>query len=432
MRKIKLFLVAGTALLLTLSGCKKEDESPADPFKTEYSEKSVEANKAVIEDNSIELINLTDGLESSSAIEVTMNLAEKSDAEMTDNKELFFAPVAVLSMINENKPADEVFTELKSTFEDPESLDALWAEITGTYSWNSTKNTWDYKEGTDAIVIEFPGKEGDTENTAVYTVNNFTTQDISDPIIPEEELDFEPQLPASLHVDLKYKGVLLTAMDFSASYEDNGIPKNGKVVLTVDDFSITVEINHKAYSKANAKYSFKKGSKVLIELFAESNGDWSEENIENNTENEEFENIIKDANAYVQVLNIKVAGKVDINKLVPVIKELEENKDSKTEEESVKALAEALNEHAALVVINTAESKKLSEAEFYAYKSEDEWSSWWDISIRFVFADGSKVDAETYFNEGFTEFVDALNDVLKDISDLYDLDIEPIEYPVEE
>jgi len=121
-------------------------------------------------------------------------------------------------------------------------------------------------------------------------------------------------------------------------------------------------------------------------------------------------------------MNIKIAGMVNLKALEDELRELEEN-ETMDEEEIIDALVEELNKNVQLVVVYNDENKKIADAEAYAYEDGDEYYP----MIRFVYADGSKVDATTYANEQLDDFIDELNAFILEINADYDVEIEPID-----
>jgi hypothetical protein len=127
-------------------------------------------------------------------------------------------------------------------------------------------------------------------------------------------------------------------------------------------------------------------------------------------------------------MNIKVIGQVNINALVTKEKELwdQYEKETITQKEYAEQLADAINANAKLAVIYVDSNTKIADAEAYAYK-DDYWNEWY-TDLRFVFADGSKSDAATYFGEGFGDFFTSLNNFVDEINQEYDVNIDHVDY----
>lgn len=337
--KIRNFFILSLITGLVFTSCKKDDEEKkdagTDPFEAEYSGLSVDENKANLEKTAMEMLDEVKALENSEAVNVMSNFTNVTGSSFSALSAGAFlgAMDEVGEIKSESFESSQIFAELKSTSEEPNSFSEIWASIEGKYSWNSTTKTWDSTGLSGAVVFEFPGKETDTKNTASITIDNFGAQMIAEPIIkPDEAVDLE--LLTSLKVSLKYGTTELASYSFSASYKDDGVPTNFSTALALGDFSWSLAMTHSLYSEASLKGSFTHSGDVLVEAYVDASGDWSKSNIENNVvEQNEFifydesnqdsifynstevlvENILKNANAYIQFMNVKVAGVVDMS-----------------------------------------------------------------------------------------------------------------------
>jgi hypothetical protein len=434
--KTKLTLLSILFVGIVFTSCKK-DKDEVTPFNSKYADKTVEENKQSLEDNGIEMVGKLDELKSATGIEVAFSFADKSQYEVTGKTvSLNIKPINIIASLKQSNNYKEAVSSLKSTMEDPQSIIDVWDSIVGKYTWNSTDEVWDYSPLSDAIVFEFPGKEGDTENTATITVDNFNTVTISNPDFGIDSI-INPIFPTSLNVELKYNSTVLSTFAFTAAYAETGLPTSVEVVLTVDDFSLSAKATHTPYTSASIKYSFKQADNILVEMYADASGNWSEENIDANTTTDEWgddevavENILKNGNAYVQLMNVKLAGMVDVKSLATVGKDLDQQAENETitEQEYYDKLVDAYNKYIKLVVVYADTKEKIANAEFFAVEETDDWGTYYSIDVRFVFADGSKVSAETYFSEGFDDLVGEINDFITNVNNEYDVNIDPIEY----
>jgi len=455
--KTKFTLIIVLSAGIFISSCKK-DKDEVTPFNSKYSDLTVEQNKQNLEDEGVEMVNELDQLKSATGIEVAINFANKSESEVVGKSSSItnIVPVNLIASIATSKSYEDVVKSLKTTAEDPETLTDIWDSIVGKYSWDKTTETWAYTALSDKIVFEFPGKEGDTENTASITISNYTFVTISNPDYDIDE-EIGTDFPTGLKMELAYNGTVLSSFTYNASFTETGIPTSLEIVLTIDAFSISAKTTHTPYTSASVKYSFKNGDKILIEMYADASGNWSEENIDNNTiETKEFnyidwtgdsvfsyytepviENILTKGNAYVQVMNIKVAGMIDVKSLGSTMSDLDDQreKESITNKEYYQKMEDAFNKYIQLVVVYADSKEKIAAAIFDGTYEEysDEYGTSYDFSldVQFVFADGSKVAAETYFTDGFDGLVDEINNFITDINDEYgdgDIIIDPIEY----
>ena len=446
--KILFFLLI--ALSVSISSCKKDNNKPIDSaFDAKYNTASVEENKATLEDNGIALVNNIDQMKDLDAVKILINLGSRIDESETvlkvNSASTFLTPVSVVKIANrDGAKISDAANQLKIVAEDPENLLDAWNQLVGTYDYDTTLGDFVKTEGGDAIIINFPGLEGDQSNTAQIKINNFNYMTITEPLFEGDGGDamIGQQLPTSLHFELSYEGTILATWEISASYEASGMPTSFHSMLTVSPFSLGVEMIHNPFSHAEFTFSFKHNDDILVETHAEGNGDWSEGNINDNTqtvtETDEWgtytytevyvENILRNANAYIQVLNIKIAGLVDLHALGPIIRDLDNqaSQPGADQHQIVNELVDAINDHAQLVVVIADGNEMIARAEAFAYY-DDEWDEWYP-ELRFVFADGSNVDAETYFQTGFSDLVAQINDMIDEFNQEYDINIEPIDY----
>ena len=112
----------------------------------------------------------------------------------------------------------------------------------------------------------------------------------------------------------------------------------------------------------------------------------------------------------------------------PIIRDLDNqaSQPGADQHQIVNELVDAINDHAQLVVVIADGNEMIARAEAFAYY-DDEWDEWYP-ELRFVFADGSNVDAETYFQTGFSDLVAQINDMIDEFNQEYDINIEPIDY----
>jgi hypothetical protein len=296
----------------------------------------------------------------------------------------------------------------------------MFDSIAGKYTYNFQTYEFDYSELADKVVFEFPGKETDNTNTASITIDNFTVKEITDPIDtwPEE---LAPELPASIKVDLKYNDVSIAGASFAATYLSNGMPTKVTVSLWLDDFTFTTTAVHSPYTSASWKNSLKYKTEILIETYIAASGNWSEENLSTEPD---IQDVLKRANAYWILMNLEVAGQVNVKGIADAAAALQENPDITTQQQAVEALVEIINKNADLVVIYRDSNTKIAEAEAYAAVDGD----YYYPAMRFVYADGSAVDPQTFVSEDLDGFYTALNDFIDQLNAEYDLNLDHV-YP---
>jgi hypothetical protein len=449
MLKKRLFL-GMLCLAVILTACKKSKDETPDPFNEQYNGATIEQNKATLEDNGIHFVDQIDQIKDVQAIPVIIQFVNISgNASFTDNlvAKRALAPMEGFTSVKEYQGLKKLLKSIQS--DGPANLAEGWDSIVGRYTYDTLTKDFVKSALSNEIIIEFPGLESDKTNTAAITINNFTYITLVDPVINIDD-GTPTEFPTSIHVGLSYSGKVISTWDYLGTYQTDGMPLTYSSTLIVDDFSFNTSLTHNPSSDASITYTFKHADQILLQTHAEGHGDWTSENIDANTQTnydtsyvwqynsytqsweqqmyvEEysslyFENVVKNANAYIQIMNIKVAGQVDFNQLLPALRTIDDS-DSLTDHQYAVQEAAALNLYAKLVVVTLDKDGKIATAEAYAFLDDyDDWR----VGIRFVFQDGSKIDAETYFSEGFDSLIESINNVIADINDEHDINIKPI------
>ncbi len=145
----------------------------------------------------------------------------------------------------------------------------------------------------------------------------------------------------------------------------------------------------------------------------------------------EFEEVAHTANAEFQLMNLAVRGQMDIKNLVDKIRIIEDDyyEDEAIDEETYcDRMADELNSYVNLRLVKIDNNEIIAKVEAYVI-NDTEWEyEDYDLGFRLTFGEGSPIDMETYFEEGFDDFIDSLNDLLEDICNDYGIDYDPIEY----
>lgn len=421
-----MFLLAAAGMLVI--GCEKESndgESMDKYFEAPYAEKDTTQIKADLEETSVDMQETLTEMEEEQGVDVAANLANLLSSSSIFDDIFGIVPMDEIASINDGKLPN---VGLKSATEEPESLEEAWDMLVGEYNYDAALDSFIKTENATVIVINFPGLEGETENNASLTVSNFSVFKPTKPVPSTEEII--PELPASLNAELTFMGTTVVEYSLEGSYKENGIPTLVKTQLIVGAFKLVYKVEHNPYSKATASCSLTYNDDIIIKLYGEANGDWSEGNIEDNvvtvTETDEwgtweyqefyFENVLQKSNAYIQVMNIKIAGAANIKDLGTDMRALDDNDDNMSEEQYTQKQAEAMNTHCKLVVVYADNNQKIAVAEVYPkqYTYYDDWDqteeTYWDMGVNMIFGDGSKVDAEVYFTDLFDSMAQDLDD----------------------
>lgn len=288
---------------------------------------------------------------------------------------------------------------------DPASIQEFFDIYAGTYNWEAASQEWNYTTGGKSLIFKFPSVEGKSTNDAVLTIGDYKGITIANPVDDE----YAGDLPTNLTIDMTVSGLKVMGYSFAASYNEAGEPKSLTTSLTLTPFTFAVQFDNTT-TEAGFAYSLKKDKKVLIALNASVTGDFSAGNMET----KDAEDIINQANAGFQLLNIKTVGTLDAKNLVAEMDKITAEGDARVEKE-----VELLNKYYDLVVFYVDKQEKISETEFYTtMKTDYVYDEYGQVTgveevptpgIRLVFKDGSKADFETYFGSGFEDFIEELN-----------------------
>ena len=457
-RKLFYFVLTGF-LLLTISSCNKKDDNKSNngDIPSKWTAASIDDNKATIEDNGIQMVQQMQDLNNLQTAQVAANFVSiTSNGAFMSNKAVSTS-LTPFKMLADNKnqiDTKSVNDGLKSAVEtNTGQFTDAWQSVVGRYTYNFQTQKFDSSALSDAVIIEFPGKHGDSTNTATITINNFTTHDAGLKVQNGDTLDLS-DLPATIHADLSYNGTTLSTFDYSATGPSGELFTDASFNWTIEDFAMELSGNHTPNTDGSVTYSFTRGDKTLAKAHAEVKGDWDQSNIDANTHQISdtsyvwdydsvsgqwyqtdqvsyidtyselyFENVIQNANAYVQVFDVKLAGLVDIKSLGTEMRKLDDS--TLSDEDYTKQQADLFNKYAQLAVVDVKDNSKISTAEAYAY--QDPQTSEWSVEMRFVFADGSKIDPDTYFKSGFQSLIDQINALIDDINNDYQTSIDHVQ-----
>jgi hypothetical protein len=455
MKRILNFLTAFLIAAVVFS-CNKDNKEPE-----KFSEKSVEENKAVVEQSAISMVQTMEdmkNLETTDAAVSLGSLLDISDPFGSGKKKskISLTVHAIAGLKNGENAIHELFTALKSPAElaeDPKTIQEMWDKLVGTYTWNPGIQDWDITEGGDMVVFEFPSVKDGTVNDAEFKVYDYEGVVISNPI----EDEYNGDLPVSLKVDLTVGETILLTYVYSAQYSDDGVPTAVASDLTIETFSLEIDFTSND-TEVSANYKMTHNGETVMDVGGSSKGLFTKENIENNTVthtdtitdwqwNEvtqtyepveiidewtelQFEEVAHSASAHFQLYNIIIKGDLNIKGMVDQIDIIypEQEPENFDYEAAANQEAETINKYLNLRALDVAADTKIAEVEAYVVHEVDEYYEDWYIDFRLKFGDGSYVDFATYFDEGFDDFVAEINSLINDLNGEYNWEIEPIDY----
>ncbi|MEK6476962.1 hypothetical protein WJR50_05480 [Catalinimonas sp. 4WD22] len=446
MKKLNKLTAFAVALAVCFSAC-KEDEivEGGDPttgtteIPEDFSSFTTEQNKANLEDNGIELIHEMDDLQQAQGVKASASFAywldQSSEAPINGR---ILSTARTLQKYQDGKASvKDVFATLRTQVEEPSSIREYYDKYAGVYSYNHSTDKWDYNSESSKIVFEFPSTESGTSNDAVLTIHSYEGITSPNPLGD----DYEGDLPTKLVAELKVEGKQALLYNFNAAYNEDGTPNSVKTSVSISSYTFAFEAKNDSENVGSA-YSLTKGDKILISMGAGAKGTFTTENIEKISASEDANpgDLATEANAFFQVMDIKIAGNVDIVTLSDAMEEIYGDDvvmegDMEAENDSDQAIkeAEVLNETVNLVVFYASKKQKIADSEFYTYEETYTYDSYhyneetqkWEIveveesytsvNLRFIFADETKSDMETYFGEGFDELSNELTKFMRSL-----------------
>lgn len=477
--KIKNLLTFGLLLsgMCFFNACKDKNGDGDNAEDLKWSENTVQQNKEAIEVDGMKMLDEMKAMENEPAVET--NVAFVKFLAATDPFENNMAVDQVNMhhdvILNMNYALSQydgtnlngMYKAMSVTsFEDPETLLAMYNELVGVYSWNAEYEYWEYNQTGDVIVFEFPSTENGLVNDASYTI---TFVPYGGPFVDPE---LEDNLPTSASAVLAVGDQTYMGCYLNVDYDAEGYPNNIETSVVVGDYTMSASASNMNNSAFNANYSFTHGSDVLIDLTVGANGNWTQDNIENNivttyyveyyneetgnyewkeidgpddplwnsadnswTE-EEFQvwKVVTGGNASFQAMNMLIEGQVDMETLGNTLDNIDYTGDYSLEE--AQAEADAVNDNVtlalkyadtgAIIAMGEAFVDEYEYSDYYGYYDDNgNWveesstKTGYELNIRFVFADGSKIDAETYFDTGFEDLINDLEDFADELGSTY-------------
>jgi len=456
MKNLTKLLFAAIAIFMIVS-CDRDKDRPE-----KFSTMTVEENKATVENTGIDLVGVLERFRATKTVEAAGNMIEITESGKSKGIQgftgtgLYSVIKAVQGAAGRTGQVNNVFEAVKGCAEeDPESIREFWDENVGTYTWNPSISDFDIDLGGDKFIIKFPSSDVSTTNDATFTVYDYEGVTISNPL--DEE--YTGDLPVGLKADLKLGTQTLVTFVFGASYNEDGVPNAIAADLDIEGFKFEVDVSNNT-EVVSASYKFLEKNEVIMNMSAKVNGLFTGDNINDNSvqhtdrwvcdrvlnpntqeyedvycedtwEEVEFEEVAHTANAEFQLMNLAVRGQMDIKNLVDKIRIIEDDyyEDEAIDEETYyDRMADELNSYVNLRLVKIDNNEIIAKVEAYVI-NDTEWEyEDYDLGFRLTFGEGSPIDMETYFEEGFDDFIDSLNDLLEDICNDYGIDYDPIEY----
>ena len=443
MKKSNLFLTLAIAFCALVTSCKEDveeiqlDESgqikaiaPGKVANPEtFAQHSPEENKKKLEDDGLTLLSNMEDLSESSAVDVSASFVSFLDrATAAPSNGRLAATSRTLKRLGDGEAsAQDIFATLRTTEEEPESIQEFYDQYRGVWAWNAQKEDWDFQAKGDKIIFEFPSTETGTQNNAQYIVHSYEGLTQNSPVE-----DYEGDLPTKFETELVVDGQQQVTYSFAAAYNQAGEPAQLTTSLTISSFVFSVKADNNT-QKVGTQYSLKRNNKTLMAMGGGAYGNFSADHIESidYDQGEHEGDVVNRVDAYFQLMNIVIAGDMDIEKYLDGYQDSYEEyygEDGGYEgygyNDSITEANAALFEKAfELTVFYADGSGKIADTEVYTetdsyttyehmfdeegyyVETKEKEVEYQLMNVRMVFEDDSKADLETYFGEGFDDLI---------------------------
>lgn len=401
---------------LVLTACDPKAEELA------YANLTVEQNKEKMQDDGLATVTKLEGMSDLSGVYALRdldNLALNSTLAGDPIEIAISKIIAPLTNMDKNVLG---LTNLRSMQADIQNLSDILPQIGGVYTYNRTNEEFIRVANTTKIEFVFPIGSSTTNNGKLL-IDNLTISTVSNATTSAE-------MPKSLDMELSKNSLPMISFEFRAAYNSVNEPSSVSTSISfVEGYDfIETFVHSNTEVSMELKYTFN-DENILSSKFS-TKGNFSTEalNKESNLEDIEWINqVLDNANAYVQLGNLKVTGVVDINKGIDAYDAAFPNGVTNTAAD-VDKMCTMLNANATLIVLYAKEGTVIAKSKFY----KQEYTSWelnentWEYkevtgyepSLQFIFKDGSAMD-QSFFNQGFEDLQTSFEDMLQSFQTNY-------------
>ena len=380
---------------------------------------SPEEHKQNLQNDGLEFVNELERLEASQTTKTIASLISLFGDSSPPGRAI--SPViGEILLLSTRRISISDFTDISNFNNDDFTLEDLWAEYLGTYTWDSSIEDWDYVEGGDLITFFFPSTENGTENNSKLSIRDYESIQVNNPI--DEE--YAGDLPTNLLVDLFVDELKEMEYTLSIDYGSDGIPESLETSLFINPFKLSWYITN-TVSEIGSGVVFENETEELLGSNVAVTGDFSDEAISGLDESDDPTDVIGMGSLEFRVMNISFLGEIDFEGLYPKTETILENEGEVGFNYDMAAidLESTLNEHISIGAFYIETGETIANVEFYTYVEVDEFDSnykYIELGGTLVFSDGSKVDLEDYLEEGWDEIEASLEELIEALESDFD------------
>jgi hypothetical protein len=424
MKKKYLILFLGLAAMLTFTACDPKPDLDLDK-ELKFSPLTVEQQKQKIEDNALVFVDQTEGLLETPAFVAIENFAVVFEG---DPNGPMYAPLRGIATDIRNGNSNVLVgleRQMKVIQKDYEEDEGV---VFGEYVYNFDTKEFDLKQELEnKAIFRLPASPEAMENKDNNGLISFefTESKILVPGSDDDDDDEGVYYPASAKLSIKVDGKTVLKASFTGKYFDDGMPKEVKQKLEIDDFSWEAKASNDK-KEMSAEYAFKKGTKSLIKLAAETSGKFSFEDID---DSDDPDDVVDKIAINCQVMNIAIkAGIADVKGFAEAMDDIDW--ESLSEEVVAGQEVAIMNQYIVGYGYFTDDDVKFAGVDFYVEEIEYEYPVWdyqgdiyyetyiyYEAMPRFVLSDGSKMRLEEYVNSGFEELFEKIEEIVENYFD---------------
>lgn len=470
-------------LILSLGlifACKKDK---IDPLVVNKPLPTVEENKQKVESAGVQLVSVMKEMNNLQATAYVDNFTNYLDiaSPSNGNKSAVKNNSAIKLLYNLKSLSDrklsiiDFFSSMKgfhgrSVTADSSSIQFQFDEVKGIYAWtpsNPDSTKWVYTPTGNNIVFQFPSTETGTTNNAVITISYTGINGVVLPLGLDQDYSYD--VPGNVTMNFSVDGATQIEYVLNITYNTDGFPATVNSTLTIAPFSFNVSVNYST-SNIGVSYTFKKSSQIVLSYGASVTGQFTVTDFENlmvedsswtldyngdtiwdhwtDMDPDLIDNVFHNAHAFIQVFDIKLDGTLNTSALANAINTIDNNNQNGTitNDQATEQSVAAVNANLNLNLLNVATSDQIAKLQAYTFQDTYTYIDYiWDeqtqqyietpvtetsteVGFKFIFPDGSGVDAETYFNDGFGDLVNQINGFIDDLNTDYNLGAEHINY----
>ena len=430
MKKL-IYLASCLTLVSALSSCKKEDVTPSKNNNNgAVINYTPEQNKSNLQQTGLDAMKEMDEAKNMKVIDNLIYFSELVDIndplESTKSTALMpFIMVNALTKFKETGNHELIYSAMKQTksLSNDTSVESLFNNIKGIYSWNESEKIWD-KTPSNSLIFKFPATKQNSGNNAKYTI------DYTPYTGNAAATELKGNMPSSLTAKLDIDNTNYLTFGFNAKYDIEGIPRSITSNLKVENFNFSLAMTSSS-GEVSSKFSFTHLNKIIVAMGCTFKGNFLKsnlENLENNiTKTEDANKLVTSMNAYFQILNVKLESSANVQAFTDAIKAKGGSDTIKNDSEWISLI----NKYLITSVFYTDKNAKIGSGEMYMKTYTDTYTDWStgvavektetyeDAGVRIVFEDGSKIDLETYFSNGFDKLKNEFENFLNSMENNY-------------